>query len=161
MRLNFGCGSIQPNGWVNVDHEDHGQQRIGSTELFLDNTFKVVVAHCVLQMTPHHELPQLLEELRRILCATGVLRLSLPDIEVGFDAYRTGYIDWFPNGEVDLDDRFSNWLTWYSTTRTLLTYRATCTRLWTAGFTRVRRVSFDPDQLDTREGECFFIEATK
>jgi hypothetical protein len=46
-RLNFGCGSIQPAGWENVDREDFGQPHLGSTSLFDDNTFDIIVAHCV------------------------------------------------------------------------------------------------------------------
>jgi hypothetical protein len=169
-RLNFGCGSIRPADWVNVDRDDYGQGHLGSTELFGDGEFELVVAQCVLQLTPLDDIGRLLGELHRILCRRGLLRLSLPDIEAGFTAYQAGDIGWFPNGEADLDDRFSNWLTWYSTTRSLFTPSAICARLREAGFGQVWRTTYgqslpirdgDGALLDTREGECFFIEALK
>lgn len=168
-RLNFGCGSIQPEGWVNVDVEDFGQEHVGSTELFADHEFDIVVAHCVLQTFLHEQWPKVLEELRRITRQTGpgdtgLLRISLPDIERGFQAHRDDDIDWFPNNESNIDDRFSNWLTWYSTTRTLLTPIAALHQVKRAGWRRVAQHRFrqslrhEAAELDTRKGECFFIE---
>src|SRR6476469_7430783 len=119
-KLNFGAGSIMPPDWSNVDVEDFGQEYVGSTELFANNTFDIAVAHCSLQITEFHDIEKILTELHRILKPGGVLRISLPDIVRGFQAYQAGDIDWLPNGETDIDERFSAWLTWYSTTRTLM-----------------------------------------
>jgi predicted SAM-dependent methyltransferase len=168
-RLNFGSGSIQPDGWHNVDIEDHGQQYIGSTELFEDNHFDMIVAHCSLQMVEYHEIVNVLKELRRILKPQGVLRFSLPNILTGFRAYEEDNIDWFPNNEVDIDTRFSSWLIWYSTTRSLYTPIAIMYKLMEAGFKEnvpadYKRSHFLIDgitELDTRSGECFFIESRK
>lgn len=166
VKLNFGCGSIQPEGWINLDRENFGQTHVGSTELFADDTFDIAVAHCSLQINTHQELPGVLESLRKVIKDRGVLRISLPDIEVGFTAYIDGKKDWFPNGEISLDDRFSNWLTWYSTTRVLLTPRTLINRLLAAGFRSARLSHYrDPlseaAELDDREHECFFVEAVK
>jgi predicted SAM-dependent methyltransferase len=166
-RLNFGCGSIQPAGWHNLDRDDFGQEHVGSTELFEDDTFDVIVAHCSLQLTEYDDVPKLLAELRRVLKTGGVLRVSLPDIARGFTAYATNNLSWFPNGEDSIDDRFSNWLTWYSTTRSLWTPDAIINRLRDAGFNGyIDEFEFGvgatgATELDDREHECFFIEATK
>jgi predicted SAM-dependent methyltransferase len=169
MNLNFGCGSIQPEGWVNVDMEDFGQEHVGGTELFDNDTFETIVAHCTLQITEWHELVDHLKELHRILKPGGVLRVSLPDIERGFKALQEDDIDWFPNGEDNINDRFSAWLTWYSTSRTLLTPRALANKFGEAGFTVVGKGDYKVSaladelitELDTRENECYFMEAGK
>jgi hypothetical protein len=71
----------------------------------------------VLQLTEYDDVAAVLGDLHSILKTGGVLRVSLPNIRPGFSAFERGDIDWFPNSEPNLDDRFSNWLTWYSTTR--------------------------------------------
>lgn len=169
-KCNFGCGSIVAPGWHNVDLQDFGQQFIGSTELFKDSYFDIIVAHCSLQMVEWHDLPKVLKDLRRILKPDGILRISLPNIVQGFKEYAIGNIDWFPNGEEDLDERFSSWLTWYSSTKTLLTYHALRQLLFAAGFigpillAPFKETKFQfPEivELDTREHECYFMEARK
>lgn len=170
-KLSFGCGSIQEKGWYNLDKEDVGQTFVGSTELFEDNFFDIIVAHCSLQITEWHDLPKLLKELHRILKDGGVLRISLPDIVEGFRNYIEGNINWFPNGEEDLDEKFSSWIQWYSTTRTLLTQKAAIKKLKEAGFvdclectfgkTRLALPSSGITYLDSRNGEVFFIESMK
>lgn len=160
--LNFGCGSIQPVGWINLDADPEFAASYQSTKQLGDDSFDVVVAHCSLQANTHQELPAVLADIRRVMKPGGVLRVSLPDIGAGCHAWRTGAIEWFPNGEDDIDDRFCNWLTWYSTARVVLTERAVINLLESAGFTDARHA--DPgegvgSELDTRLDECFFIEA--
>jgi predicted SAM-dependent methyltransferase len=166
-RLNFGCGSIQPAGWTNVDREDFGQEYVGSTDLFADDTFDIIVAHCSLQLTEYNDILALLCELRRVLKVGGVLRVSLPDIVRGFYAYEHGEIEWFPNSETSIESRFSNWITWYSTTRSLWTVEAIIDCLMESNFESAGFRHFGESvvaggaELDTREGECFFVEALK
>lgn len=167
-KCNFGCGSIRKEGWIGVDKEDFGQFTIGSTELFEDNYFDMIVAHCSLQMNEYHEIVNVLKELRRVLKPNGVLRISLPDIITGFQMYNKGNIEWFPNGEENIDMRFSSWLTWYSSTRTLLTQAALRLKLLEAGFTvsdsefgKTALSTIEICELDSRCGEVYFIEARK
>jgi predicted SAM-dependent methyltransferase len=168
MRLNFGCGSIQPADWINLDSEDFGQSHLGSVgERGYRDEIDIIVAHCSLQMNTYNKVPRVLRDLYHALKTGGVLRISLPDIHAGFTAWESGNIDWFPNSEPNLDDRFSNWLTWYSTTRSLWTIGAISNRLYEAGFVKVELCEFGQsgvagaEALDTREGECFFVEALK
>ena len=168
-KLNWGCGLIVAEGWDNADVEDFGQEYVGSTELFADNTFDIIACHCALQITEFHDIEKVLIELHRILKPRGVLRISLPDIVTGFQAYYEGVINWFPNGEENIDERFSAWLTWYSTTRTLLTQTALHRKLLAVEFEDLAAAPYrtsilGPDEiasLDTRQHECYFTEARK
>lgn len=168
-KLNFGCGSIQPEGWDNVDIEDHGQPFVGSTGIFDDNTYDIIVAHASIQCTEWHNLSDLFIELQRILKPGGVIRIGLPDIEEGFRQLESKNKSWFPNGENELHQRFCAWLTWYSTSRSLLTIRALMMKLEASGFSHIRPVSFmqtssaypESVDLDTRKDEFYFVEAVK
>lgn len=169
-KLNFGCGSIQPNGWDNVDTGNFEQEFIGSTELFEDNTYDIVVSHCALQIVDYNDYADTLREIHRILKPNGIFRVSLPDIERGFQALEEKDLEWFPNGEGNVFDRFSNWLTWYSTSNTLLVPKSLDNRLVEAGFSESHEVGFkysvldlsgESIELDDRNGECYFMEARK
>lgn len=163
-KLNLGCGSIQPMGWDNVDIDPQFDALLEVP----DKKYDIVVAHCMIQLIPIKDLTDFLYHLRRNYMADkAVIRISLPDIEAGYEALARNNIDWFPNSEPDINDRFSHWLTWYSTSVTLLTPTALANKLAQAGFTDICQVSFLESvlskpviaSLDTREGECFFMEA--
>lgn len=175
-RLNWGCGSIQPRSWHNVDADlsfidDREGPLWTTTKHFEDGYFDMAVAHCAIQTNSWHDLPTVFKELHRVLKTGGVLRISLPDINKGFEAYKEGNINFFPNGEEDIHIRFCAWLTWYSTTKTLLTQQALYKLLKETGFSEVVETPFKQTvlstadasivELDTREGECYFIEARK
>lgn len=169
-KLNFGCGSIQPKDWVNVD-KDEEFSTWKHTKGFDQNIFDIIVAHAVVQQFEWHEMVDQLKELHRILKPGGVIRISLPNILRGFDFYNQQDRRFFPNGEEDLDDKFSAWLTWYSTSKTLLTPKALAHKLMEAGFHDWRIVDFQQSgfldalseilELDTRQGEFYFVEAIK
>lgn len=169
-KLNFGSGSIQPEGWVNVDHDGEFQTPIRNIAQLEDNYFDIIVAHAVVQQFEWHDLVNQLKELRRVLKPNGVIRISLPDIVRGFHALARGDRAWFPNtDEKTSDEAFSAWITWYSTSRTLLTIGSLREKLIEAGFRHVRPVEFgktdsaytESVELDTRENEFFFMEAIK
>lgn len=168
-KLNFGCGSIQPEGWINIDFDQSFNAPVKHLGEIEDNFADLIVAHCTLQITDWRDLNFLLKDLLRVLKPSGIIRISLPDIETGFWAYFDGHKEWFPNGEGNLDDRFCAWLTWYSTSKTLLTPKALGNKLKEAGFSTYRRSGFKTTELstkeiielDTREGECYFMEAQK
>lgn len=170
-KLNFGCGSIQPDGWINIDH-DPEFNATADLESVEDDSVDIIVVHAALQQVPWHSLVDTLGILRNKLKPNGLLRISLPDIESGFVALQQGNIDWFPNGEENIDDRFSAWLTWYSTSYTLLTPNALQAKLIEAGFESylIHETSFketffkdmqESTELDTREHEFYFMEARK
>lgn len=171
-KLNFGCGSIQPKGWDNIDIEDFGQEFVGTIDLFAENTYDIIVAHASVQQFEWHDIVNQLKELHRILKPGGVIRISLPDIVRGFEFYQNGDSRFFPNSEEFLDEKFSAWLTWYSTSKSLMTERALMMKLRDAGFSEWKSARFlqseyftEPPiyiiQLDTRQGEFYFVEAKK
>lgn len=168
-KLNFGCGSIQPEGWDNIDMEDFGQSLVGGFELLPDNEYDIIVAHCALQINGYNEYDEMLQGFLRILKPGGVLRISLPDILEGFYQYQEGNMRWFPNKERTIDERFSNWLTWYSTSKSLLTPGALKRKLkendfkpsYQLGFKQTEQENKEIIELDDRENECYFMEATK
>jgi SAM-dependent methyltransferase len=167
IKVNFGCGSIQPEGWINIDYGSEFGALVDFSTVE-DNSVDIIVCHAALQQTPWHELVEILETLRDKLKPGGLLRISLPDIERGFEAYREGDREWFPNSEDSIEDRFSAWLTWYSTSCTLLTPGALMNKLHEAGFGNWALQSFghsnyskESTELDTRQYEFYFAEVTK
>lgn len=168
-KLNFGCGSVQPEGWMNLDFDEEFNAPYKDINEIEDNSLDMIVAHCTLQITPYHEMDNLLATLRRKLKLGCALRISLPDIVRGFEAYQQGDTDWFPNGEPNIDERLSAWLTWYSTTKTLLTSPALMIKLREVGFNSFARTNFkqttsgmpEITELDTRNNECYFVEGIK
>lgn len=167
-KVNFGAGSIQPSGWINIDNDPtFGVDRTMNS--IKDNSADMAVAHCALQINDYFEIPKILKELYRVLKDDGVLRISLPDIVEAFRNYESRNIYWFPNGEDNIEDRFCGWLTWYSTTKTLLTVPALGRRLYETGFKQVGETEYKqtgfqyPEivELDTRPHECYYMEARK
>lgn len=176
-KLNWGCGSIQPRNWDNVDNdfnfvpqnEIEPDNFFSNTSQMADDTYDIIVAHCSLQMVEWHQIVDQLKELRRILKPGGILRISLPDIEKGFQALKDDFLLWFPNQEMQIHERFSAWLTWYSTSKSLMTPKALEIKLRAAGFEDIRQTVcnrsrfevIEATELDTRNGECYFTEAQK
>jgi ubiquinone/menaquinone biosynthesis C-methylase UbiE len=169
MKINFGCGSIQPTDWINIDINPEFETKYKNLHKIQDNSCDILVCHATICGISYHEIKPTLLEFKRVLKNDGVLRISLPDIISGFNAYQNNNINFFPNSEQDLDRRFSAWLTWYSTSKTLLTSKALEYKLKDAGFNNVSQTMFKQTiysnemiyELDTRENEFYFMEAMK
>lgn len=189
--MNWGCGPICPPDWINVDVVPPPMDQwdtIGSglphvwdaaTEPVPDgwaDMFDGIVANHSLCAVDYHDVTVVLPRLLTCLKPGGTLRVILPDIHRAMHAYRTNNIDWFPNrppdadpDDVDVDDLFCQYVTWYSTNRTVWTPRHTLRRLRDAGFTGVVKVapgvttSTAPRimDLDDRQPESFYVEATR
>lgn len=153
VRMNWGCGSVQPEGWVNVDKENlpdspmadddqvaaPGFYRVDITEggfPWADGTFDCIVANHSLSDLTFHELPHALSELCRVLKPGGVLRVLVPDLLGAFDAYRREQHDWFPQGDdlILIDERFATFLTWFGTVGSVFTPKYLRLLLSRAGF---------------------------
>jgi len=169
VNINFGCGSIQPVDWINIDFDPEFNTEHKDLGLISDNSCDIVVCHATICCVKYHDIEQVLSEFYRVLKPNGVLRISLPDIVSGFDAYKNNNISFFPNSEDDLDNRFSAWLTWYSQSKSLLTSKALQYKLKSVGFDNVSETKFKQTvssnekiyELDTREHEFYFVEASK
>ena len=175
-RLNWGCGEWKPPGWINSDLDPApGIDIAGDIRDGLpleDDSIDYTVSVHALPEIPYDDLIPTLDELRRVLRPGGVLRLSLPDLDRAIDAYRAGDADYFhvEDGEwKDIGAKMITQVIWYGHSRTLFTYGFAKELLEKAGFRSVTRCSFKqtsspyPDivELDNRESESLFVEATK
>jgi len=169
VNINFGCGGIQPSNWTNIDLDPEFKTEYKDLSLILDNSCDTIVCHAIICCVKYHDIENVLSEFYRVLKPTGVVRISLPDIVSGFDAYKNNNINFFPNSEDDLDKRFSAWLTWYSQSASLLTSKALQYKLQAVGFNDLAETQFKQTkysnekiyELDTREHEFYFVEAMK
>jgi predicted SAM-dependent methyltransferase len=137
-----------------------------------DDSFDYAVSIHALEQVPYLDAVPVLRELRRVLRPDGVLRLGLPDLDRAVRAYVAGEREYFlvPDDEVRaLGGKLSVQMTWYGSSRLLLTYDFVEELLLKAGFRSVRRCEFGetaspyPDivELDNRRRESFFAEAVK
>ncbi|HEX5593775.1 MAG TPA: methyltransferase domain-containing protein [Solirubrobacterales bacterium] len=174
-RLNWGCGAHVAPGWINSDIKDEG-----GVDLVADireglplesNSIDYAVSIHALPEFAYPELVPVLEELRRVLKPGGTLRLALPDLQGGIDAYLRGDEGYFKVGEDEvrsLGGRFIVQMLWYGYSRSLFTVDFALELLEKAGFTKVRECSYGatasgiPEivELDNREDESLFVEGT-
>jgi len=124
---------------------------------------------------PAIRLPDLvptLQELRRVLKHQGVLRLGLPDLEKGIEAYLNHDIDYFlvPDEEiVSLGGKLIVQLLWHGYSHSLFTTDFVEELLLKAGFAKVKICQYRETHstypeivtLDNRERESLFVEAVK
>jgi predicted SAM-dependent methyltransferase len=175
-RLNWGCGSHTAPGWVNVDIQSGP-----SIDLSCDireglplesRSFDYAVSVHALQELAYSDLVPALKELQRILKPGGVLRLILPDLKKGMRAYLLGQDDYFrvdPHEVRSPGGRFIMHMLWYGYSRTLFTADFIEELLLKAGFVQVAECEYrrtecrfsEIIELDNRENESLYIEATK
>jgi SAM-dependent methyltransferase len=175
-RLNWGCGTKPEPGWINSDRR-HGPGIDLSCDireglpLESDSIDYAVSIHALQELT-YSELVPALEELLRVLKPGGVLRLVLPDAELGIRAYTKGEADYFLIPDKDagsLGGKFCVQLTWYGHSRSLFTSDFIDELLARAGFEKRVQCEFQqtaspfPEitSQDNREGESLFVEAFK
>jgi SAM-dependent methyltransferase len=175
-RLNWGCGARGEPGWVNSDLKDGPGIDIscdirGGLPLD-DDCFDYVVSIHALPMISYPDLVPVLEELRRVLRPSGVLRLGLPDLDKALHAYLHADRSHFlvpDSDELTLSGKLIVHLLWYGYSVTLFTAEFARSLLVRAGFRRVDDCNLGETssaysgivELDNREHESFFIEAVK
>lgn len=175
-RLNWGCGATGEPGWINSDvkrgHLVHLPYDIRDGLPVRDASFDYAVSIHALQEIPLPDIPLALGELRRVLRPGGVLRLGLPDLDRGVDAYRRGDASYFEVPDEDAADpgaKLVVQLLWYGYSRSLFTWGFARESLERAGFRRVIRCRFRETpsghrgivELDDRERETLFVEAER
>ncbi len=175
-RLNWGCGEDPPAGWINSDLNDRpGVDIVCDIRDGLpveDDWFDYVVSMHALPMIPYPELVPVLGELRRALRPGGVLRLGLPDVERGIQAFLRGDRDYFlvPDDEVrSLGGKFVVHMLWYGWSVTMFTRDFIEELLVKAGFRQIAHCRYQESSfglpgivdLDNREAESLFVEAKK
>lgn len=175
-RLNWGCGTHPEPGWLNSDQKD-GPGIDLSCDIrrglsLADDSIDYAVTIHALPEVPFEDLVPALRELHRVLRPGGVLRVSVPDLVRGVQAYLEGDRDYFlvPDADAEsLGGKLVTQLVWYGWTRSLFTADFLRELLVKAGFAEVRRCRFGetagpfPEivELDNRERESLFMEAVK
>ena len=113
-----------------------------------------------------------LKELRRILKPNAVLRLALPDLMKGVRAFERKDRDYFVVPDADAKSMGAKLITqliWYGYARTLFVPEFIEELLIKADFRQVMHCQFQQTsspfaeivELDNRENESLFVEATK
>jgi SAM-dependent methyltransferase len=173
-RLHWGCGDITPSDWINSDIEEGPGIDVSANILeglpLDDDSIDYISSQHVLPALNVWEQLDALSELRRVLKPGGVLRLSLPDLDLAIAAYQSGrqedllIWDW-----ETISGNFITQIVWHGYTNTPFTYEFAEELLDKAGFSDIRRVAYrqtvspypEITELDSREGESFYVEAFK
>src|SRR5689334_23208807 len=90
-RLNWGCGHRGVPGWINADRQP-GRDIQMSCDIrgglpLGDQSIDYIVSIHALEEIAYDDLPVALGELKRVLKAGGTLRLGLPDLLKGVEAF--------------------------------------------------------------------------
>lgn len=169
MRINFGSGPVYAEGWFNIDLDPSFKIDAQTTKDLPDNSVDYIVAHHSLQAVEYWHFQTILLDLYRVLKPGGVLRVSIPDILRGFQAFQENDLDWFPQmAHEPIDARFTKWLTWYGqninpmTSFELQTYLDEIFR-WALPVAPNDTFCKDKEimTLDTRWNESVYVEAMK
>lgn len=175
-RLNWGCGHWPQPGWINSDIKDLPGVEVvcdirGGLPIESDTLDYAVSIHALMELG-YRKLVPALQELRRVLKPGGTLRLVLPDLLKGVEAFRAGDRDYFAveDEEVErLGSKLAVQLTWYGYSRSVFTPDYIEELLLKAGFSSIAHCAFKKTQspwpeiveLDNRERESLYVEATK
>lgn len=189
MKLNIGCGSVQPEGWVNADRDTdlfdpdpinakttpEPQPGLWFADLcsrlpWPDETFDIIVANHVLSDLDYHELPGALAELHRVLEVDGVLRILVPSLDAAINHRNDP--SWFPmDFDVLGEARLCAFITWFGTVKSVFTPAYLHDLLDTAGFAGIRMPRSGHSELrpgsstiaslDDREDQALIVEVLK
>lgn len=175
-RLNWGCGAVGEPGWINSDQKDGPGVDIScdirqGLPLESDSIDYAVSIHALPEL-PFPDLVPVLSELRRVLKPDGVLRLSLPDLLKGVEAYGRGDRSYFLIPDEDartLGGKLVVQLTWYGYSRSLFVPDFVEELMARAGYRDVTHVAYrvtashfqEIVELDNREAESLFMEGSK
>lgn len=185
-RANLGCGSVQPEGWTNLD-ANVGIEGYAETFGFVDvasssfpamfehneylRDYDYIVTNHMLSDIGHHDLVPALSNIRSMLKPGGVLRILVPDILRAVEALMTEDEDWFPQDERTggIDAKFCTFVPWFGESKSVFTYGYLLELLRLAGFSDVSLplecghtkfgMTAGITELDDRCREALIVEA--
>jgi SAM-dependent methyltransferase len=175
-RLNWCCGEDARRGWINIDRSaGPGVDLVADIREGLpigSATIDYAVSVHGLQKLAYSDLAPALAELLRVLRPGGTLRLVVPDLDADIRAYTEHDNDHFhvaPDRARSRGGRFIAHALACGRSRTLFTFDFAEELLLDAGFVDVTRCRSaetasrfqEIAELDGREGESIFIEATR
>ncbi len=174
--MNWGCGRITPQGWINADicyspGVDIACDILAGLPLEDDSLDYVVSIHALPEIS-YADMEDVLWELRRVLRPGGVLRLGLPDMDRAIQAYLRNDREYFliPDHVCETTaGKMIVQLMWYGRSRTMFTSDFTEELLRRSGFRGVNRCEYlktcspfpEIIELDNRPQESLFIEGVK
>ena len=175
-RLQWGCGGSAAPGWINSDIKvgpgiDIACDIKQGLPLEADSIDYAASIHALPEIHLNDQLT-VLRELRRVLKPGGVLRLALPDLLKGIKAFERNDRDYFLVPDHDAQSMGAKLITqlvWYGYIRTLFVPEFIEELLIKAGFRQVMHCQYKQTsslfaeivELDNRENESLFVEATK
>jgi predicted SAM-dependent methyltransferase len=175
-RLHWGCGGYPAPGWINSDRGDYpGVQLVcdilDGLPLETGSIDYTVSIHALPEI-PYPDVFPASAELHRVLKPGGFLRLGLPDLDKGIEAYVEGDRDYFlvPDEHAQtISGKLITQMTWYGFSRMLFTVEFAEEILLKVGFSRVVQCAYGqttspyPEivDLDSRERESFYVEAIR
>ena len=175
-RLNWGCGTWPEDGWLNSDLKEapgiHIACDIREGLPLEDASIEYAVSIHALPELPLEDQVPAVRELRRVLAPGGALRLVLPNLLKGVEAYQRGDHDYFlvPDEDAEsLGAKLVYQLVWYGYTKTPFVPEFAEEVLRRAGFEDVRHAAYGETttpfpgivELDNREAESLYVEAVK
>jgi predicted SAM-dependent methyltransferase len=112
MKLNFGCGAIYKDGWVNADIDLKVKADVyldvNQTNLpWSNNSFDYILADNVIEHLPEDKVRYLLHEFNRILVPGGKLEIYVPHFTGILTKYLGHYRGYGVNSLCDERDIFS------------------------------------------------------
>src|SRR5215203_2989078 len=146
-RLHWGCGEKIAVGWINSDIKAGPGVDISGNILdglpIESESIDYISSQHALQDLKIYEQIKAMSELRRILKPSGVLRLSLPDLDLAIAAYQRGDQNYFQLWTwKTLSGNFITYMLWHNYTKTPFTYEFAEELLYMAGFRAVHRVTY-------------------
>ncbi len=97
-KLHLGCGSKIAQGWLNADKFKSDADiylNLNARFPFRDNVFSTIYSEHTLEHIPTDYVPHLLAECHRVLKVGGLLRFTIPDLEIYAEKYVKGDREFF------------------------------------------------------------------